>query len=227
MDTPIIKRLVNESQTLQNKSTPETPTPPITYKKVDTLSSTTMGLLGYSFSCFAYGITALGLTNYDTTSIAVFGVCGGLIQFLSGFFSWYKGENVSSYLSFLYGIYNMLFPLWYYFSKFAYFNGVAYNPDCAGIFNFTYALVTVVVIIISTRQNVISVICNSLVFASFFLQGINAYVNSKALTYIAGGCTMGICLTIGYTGISLFWSKIYGKTILPLFYKGEKVECCC
>ena len=61
---------------------------------------------------------------------------------------------------------------------------------------------------------------------AFFFNSIANFENSNTCTKISGALNVLIGVITFYTATSLLILGVYGRTILPLFAPGEKVQCC-
>lgn len=181
-----------------------------------------IGLYGFSISCLLPGLSNIGAIKYSSISIGAFTLFGGLCQYLYFLFGWYENNISDIFLSGTYGIFNALF---FYMNKYIKEGFVAPNGNCFGIFNLCYCYVAFISFIIGLKGNKINLINQCAVFFAFFFNSIGNFKNSDVCIKISGGFNIFVGVNTFYMGTALLLIGVYGRTILPLFAPGEKIQC--
>lgn len=216
-------QLTNELQTLYTDPMLNISTKEIKTKKVDTLSVAPIGLFGYAFSCYIVGLLKLGIIQIDSVNSGIGLIFGGLCQYLIGFYDWYRGQSLSAFLDVGFGIFNMCFTFWSIFAA----QGVADYPSnkANAYFCLIWAVTEIFVVIASYPGSKLSFICNIFVFLSFTVQTFGGFFNEEWITKFAGVILLIIATFMMYITFAILINSTFNRTILPLFVKGEKLEC--
>lgn len=189
-------------------------------RKEDTFSNSPVGLYGFAFACYISGCSFLHLTNYDTVSICVLWILGGLFQFVMGIIEWYRGYSLSCFLSIHFGLYNMSFLF------FDMMPGLGWCSNANGTskawFNFVWALHMIGVVIASFPGAKVSFVNNIIVVFNFIFQGLLFATDKDGFGKVAGVLCYMICFIVLYLTLSLISQEVYKCKILPLFSPGEE-----
>ena len=181
-----------------------------------------IGLYGFSISCLLPGLSNVGLIKYSSVSIGAFTLFGGLCQYFYFLFGWYENNITDIFLSGTYGIFNALF---FYMNKYIKEGYVSPNGTSFGILNLCYCYVALISFIIGLKGNKINLINQMSVFFAFFFGAIGNFKNNDVCLKISGGFNIFVGINTFYMGTALLLIGVYGRTILPLFAPGEKIQC--
>lgn len=216
-------QLTNELQTLYTDPMLSISTKEIKTKKVDTLSVAPIGLFGYAFSCYIVGLGKLGIIELASVNSGIGLVFGGLCQYVIGFYDWYRGQSLNAFLGIGFGIFNMCFTFWSIFNA----QGVANYPsnEANAYFCLLWAVTEVFIVIASYPGSKISFINNIFVFLSFTVQTFGGFFDEDWLQKLAGVILLIIATFMMYITFAILINSTFDRTILPLFVKGEKLEC--
>lgn len=216
-------RVQTELQTLYSEPLFDFPIQEVQTQKINSFSIAPIGLFGYAFCCYLAGCVKLGIVQDDTTSKSIGFFLGGLAQYINGIFSWYQGESLNTFLSINYTFFNMSFLVSNIFGA----QGVAPQPGIKvyGYINILWCIATIAVSAASYNGPKISFVNNILVFLSFFVQILEAFIGVNAFTKIAGVFLLMVATCIFYITTAILVNGNYKRTILPLFVPGEKLEC--
>ena len=196
---------------------------PYSTKREKTFPLAPIGLYGFSISCILPGLTNLGAIKYSSISIGAFTLFGGLCQYLYGILGWYEGSFMDIFLSGNYGIFNALF---FFINKYAAEGITPPNGKCYGVFNLLWSYVALISFIVGLKGNKVNLANQLSICLAFFFNAIANFENSNVCTKINGALNILIGVITFYSATSLLIIGIYGRTILPLFAPGEKIECC-
>ena len=196
---------------------------PYSIKRENIFPLVPIGLYGFSISCILPGLSNLGAIKYSSISIAAFTLFGGLCQYIFGIFGWYEGSLMDIFLSGNYGIFNALF---FFMNKFSAEGVTPPNGKCFGVFNLLWSYIALISIIVGLKGNKINLINQSSICLAFFFNSIANFENSNVCSKINGALNVFIGTITFYSATSLLIIGVYGRTILPLFAPGEKIECC-
>ena len=196
---------------------------PYSIKRENIFPLVPIGLYGFSISCILPGLSNLGAIKYSSISIAAFTLFGGLCQYIFGILGWYEGSLMDTFLSGNYGIFNALF---FFMNKFSAEGVTPPNGKCFGVFNLLWSYIALISVIVGWKGNKVNIINQCTICLAFFFNSIANFENSNTCTKISGALNVLIGVITFYTATSLLILGVYGRTILPLFAPGEKVQCC-
>ena len=215
-------QVTNELQTLYsdqiNLSNKEIKT-----KKIDNFSTAPIGLFGYAFCCYIVGLGKLGIIEFDSVNSGVALCFGGLCQYVIGIYDWYRGFSLNAFLDVGFAMFNMGLTFWDIFAA----QEVAPFPvnKVRGYFYSLWTIIEIFILIASYPGGKVSFVNNIFVFISFILQGFEFFFDSTILGRIAGGGLLVVATFMMYITFAILINSTYKRTLLPLFEKGETIEC--
>ena len=190
--------------------------PMINYHQNVNFGLSVVNFFGLAMGLFMMAAPMMGWIDYQSPSLGTALMYGGICQYLIGFYDWYQGSSMLSFVDFIFGILHLVFFYTADLGKYSIWVPNQYHTYMQGVF---YCLWFVILLftIISTRNRgcIHTIYMFLLALATIFLV-IWEFSKRTWARKVAGYILFIASILIWYTGIGRLFGNVYQNDCAPL-----------
>ena len=192
------------------------PFPTINYRPKINLGLSVVNFFGLAMGLFMMAAPMMSWIDYESPSLGTAYMYGGYCQYLIGFYDWFQGRTMLSFIDFIYGLLHFTFYYTADLGKYGIWVPDEYYTYMQGVFYILW-FVTLLVVIVSLRGRGCIHICYMflLALAAIFLI-VWEFSGKKWSRKTAGYLIFFASILIWYTGLGRLISNVFANDCLPL-----------
>ena len=190
--------------------------PMINYHQRVNIGLSVVNFFGLAMGLFMMAAPMMGWIDYQSPSLGTALMYGGICQYLIGFYDWYQGRTMLSFIDFVFGLLHFTYYYTADLGKYSIFVPYEYHTYMQGVF-YCLWLVILFCIIISTRNRgcIHTIYMFLLALATIFV--ILLEFSKRTWARKAAGYILFIAsILIWYTGIGRLFGNVYQNDCAPL-----------
>ena len=179
------------------------------------------GLSVVNFFALAMGLfmmatPMMGWIDYESPSLGTAFMFGGICEYLIGFYDWYQGRTMLSFIDFMYGLLHLVFYYTADLGKYSIWVPNQYYTYMQGVFYILW-LIILLFVIISTRGRgcIYTINMFLLALATIFVM-IWEFSKRTWARKVAGYVLFIASLCLWYTGMGRLFKNIFYSDCAPL-----------
>ena len=195
------------------------PFPLIRYRKKVAMGLSVVNFFGLAIGLFMMSAPMMGwFDDLQSTSLGTAYMFGGFCQYIIGFYDWYQGKTMLSFIDFVFGLLHFTFYYTADLGKYDIWVPGDYHTYMQGVFYcLWFAMLLVVLISLRGRGCIYIFYIFCLALASVFMI-IWEFSKETWPRKAAGYCTFIGCVFIFYAGLSRLIYNVLATDCLPLTY---------
>ena len=191
------------------------PFPTINYRQKINMGLSTVNFFALSMGLFMLSAPMMGWIDYETPTLGTAYIFGGFCEYLIGFYDWYQGRSMLSFIDFIFGLLHLTYYYTADLGKYSIWVPTEYYTYMQGVFYcLLFALLIVVLISLKGRGCIYLLNIFLLALACIFL--IVWEFSQRTWPRKAAGYIIFIAsILIWYTGLGRLISNVYATDCLP------------
>ena len=192
------------------------PFPTINYRQKLNLGLSTVNFFAMAFGLYMLSAPMMGWIDYQTPTLGTAYMFGGICNYLIGFYDWYQGRSVLSFIDFIFGLLHLTYYYTADLGKYGIWVPNQYYTYMQGVFYcLWFALLLVVLLSLKDRGCIYKCILFLLCLACVFLI-IWEFSQNTWPRKTAGYVIFVACVFLWYAGLGRLISNVYANDCLPL-----------
>ena len=127
------------------------PFPLITYREILNLGLSVVNFFGMAMGLFMFAAPMMGWIDYESPTLGTAYMFGGFCEYLIGFYDWYQGRSMLSFIDFIFGLLHFTYYYTADLGKYEIFVPYEYHTYMQGVF-YCLWLAMLLVVLLSTRN---------------------------------------------------------------------------
>ena len=192
------------------------PFPTITYREKSNLGLSVVNFFAMAMGLFMMSAPMMGWINYESPTLGTAYMFGGFCEYLIGFYDWYIGRSMLSFIDFIFGLLHFVFYYTADLGKYSIWVPNQYYTYMQGVFYiFWFVLLLFVMISLKDKGCIHFLYMFLLALALIFL--IVWEFSKKTWPRKTAGYMIFIAsILIWYAGLGRLITNCYGNDCLPL-----------
>lgn len=192
------------------------PFPTINYREQLRLNLSTVNFFAMAMSLFMMAAPLMGWIDYESTTLGTAYMFGGFCEYLIGFYDWYQGRSVLSFIDFIFGILHLIFYYTADLGKYSILVPFQYRTYMQGVFYcLWFALLLIVLISLKDKGCIHMIYFFILALALIFLV-IWEFSGNTWARKTAGYAILVASVLIWYAGLGRLMKNVYANDCMPL-----------
>jgi len=178
----------------------------------------TVNFFGLAMGLFMLAAPMMGWIDYESPSLSTAYFWGGICEYLIGFYDWYQGRTMLSFIDFIYGILHLVYFFTADLGKYSIWVPNEYHTYMQGVFYCLWFVILLFVLLsLRDRGCIYKIYIFLLALAAVFL--IIWEFSKRTWPRKAAGYIMFIAsILIWYTGVGRLMANVYHCDQAPLCY---------
>ena len=185
------------------------PFPTINYREKSNLGLSVVNFFGMAMGLFMLSAPMMGWIDYESPSLGTFYMFGGFCEYLIGFYDWYQGRSMLSFIDFIFGLTADL-------GKYSIWVPNEYRTYMQGVFYCLWFATMLCVILSAKDRGCIHVLYLFLLALALVFVIIWEFSNKTWPRKVAGYMIFIASILIWYAGLGRLISNVYANDCLPL-----------
>ncbi len=190
--------------------------PPIKYHQTVNFGLSVVNFFGLSMGLFMMATPMMGWIDYESPSLGIALMFGGICQYLIGFYDWYQGRSILCFIDFIFGILHLVFYYTADLGKYSIWVPTNYYTYMQGVF-YVLWFVVLLFVLISTKDrgfiHTLYIFLLALGTVFLFLWDFSKKTWSRK---VAGYIFFVASILIWYTGLGRLIANVMRVDCLPL-----------
>ena len=192
--------------------------PTVHYHQNVNFGLSTANFFGLAMGLFMMAAPMMGWIDYESPSLSTAYFWGGICEYLIGFYDWYQGRTMLSFIDFIYGILHLVYFFTADLGKYSIWVPNEYHTYMQGVFYcLWFAILLFVLLSLRDRGCIYKIYIFLLALAAVFL--IIWEFSKRTWPRKAAGYIIFIAsILIWYTGVGRLMANTYHCDQAPLCY---------
>ena len=192
--------------------------PTVHYHQNVNFGLSTVNFFGLAMGLFMMAAPMMGWIDYESPSLSTAYFWGGICEYLIGFYDWYQGRTMLSFIDFIYGILHLVYFFTADLGKYSIWVPNEYHTYMQGVFYcLWFAILLFVLLSLRDRGCIYKIYVFLLALAAIFLI-IWEFAQSTWPRKAAGYIIFIASIFIWYTGVGRLMANTYHCNQAPLCY---------
>ena len=192
------------------------PFPTINYRQKLNLGLSTVNFFALAMGLYMLSAPMMGWIDYESPTLGIAYMFGGFCEYLIGFYDWYQGRTMLSFVDFIFGLLHLTYYYTADLGKYSIWVPNEYHTYMQGVFYcLWFAMLLVLLISLKDRGCVYMIYVFLLALGSIFL--IIWEFSKKTWARKAAGYIIFIAsIFIWYAGLARLMNYVYSIDSFPL-----------
>ena len=192
------------------------PFPTVNYRQRLNLGLSVVNFFGWAMGLYMISAPMMEWIDYETPSLGTAYMFGGFCEYLIGFYDWYAGRTMLSFVDFIFGLLHLTFYYTADLGKYSIWIPTQYYTYMQGVFYILwFVLLLCVLISLKDRGCIYKLIIFLLGLATIFII-VWEFAQKTWPRKTAGYMIFIASLFIWYAGLGRLISNVYANDCLPL-----------
>ena len=193
------------------------PFPTITYREKINLGLSVVNFFGMAMGLFMLAAPMMGWIDYESPTLGTAYMFGGFCEYLIGFYDWYQGRTMLSFIDFVFGLLHFTYYYTADLGKYSIFVPYEYHTYMQGVFYCLWLAMLLVVLLSTKNAGCIHLLLYFFLLALACIFIIIWEFSKKTWPRKVAGYIIFIAsIFIWYAGLGRLISNIYASDCLPL-----------
>ena len=192
------------------------PFPTINYREKSNLGLSVVNFFGMAMGLFMLSAPMMGWIDYESPSLGTFYMFGGFCEYLIGFYDWYQGRSMLSFIDFIFGLLHLVFYYTADLGKYSIWVPNEYRTYMQGVFYCLWFVTMLCVILSSKDRGCIHILYLFLLTLALVFVIIWEFSTKTWPRKVAGYMIFISSILIWYAGLGRLISNVYANDCLPL-----------
>jgi succinate-acetate transporter protein len=192
--------------------------PTVNYHQEIGYGLSSVNFFALAMGLFMFAAPMMGWIGYESPTLGTAFMFGGICEYLIGFYDWYRGSTMLSFVDFIFGILHLVYYYVADIAKYQPINAPYYCSYMQGVFYcLWFAILLFVIISLKGRGCMYIIYMFILALATVFMI-IWEFSQNEWPRKAAGYCIFIATIFIWYTGLGRLMNSIYYCDKAPLIY---------
>ena len=192
------------------------PFPTINYRSKINLGLSVVNFFGLALGLFMMSAPMMGWIGYESPSLGTAYMFGGFCQYLIGFYDWFQGRTMLSFIDFIYGLLHFAFYYTADLGKYDIYVPEEYCTYMQGVFYILWFVLMLVVIVSLRGRGCIYMIYMFLIALGVVFLIVWEFSGDTWARKAAGYIIFIASIFIWYAGLGRLISNVFANDCLPL-----------
>ena len=190
--------------------------PMINYHQKVNFGLSVVNFFGLAMGLYMFAAPLMGWIDYQSPSLGTALMYGGICQYLIGFYDWYQGRSMLSFIDFIFGILHLVFFYTADLGKYSIWVPNQYHTYMQGVFYCLWFVILLVIIISARNRGCIHIIYMFLLALATVFIIIWEFSKRTWCRKVAGYILFIASILIWYTGVGRLFGNVYNNDCAPL-----------
>jgi len=183
--------------------------PQVNYHQQVNFGLSSVNFFALAMGLFMFAAPMVGWIGYETTTLGTAYMFGGICQYLIGFYDWYAGRTMLSFIDFMYGILHLVYFFVADLGKYSLFVPYEFHTYMQGVFFCLWFAILLFVIISLKGYGCIYIIYMFILALGTVFLIIWEFAKDTWQRKVAGYSFLVASVLIWYAGVGRLMSSIY------------------
>ena len=190
--------------------------PMVNYHQNVNFGLSVANFFGLAMGLYMFAAPLMGWIDYESPTLGTAYMFGGICEYLIGFYDWYAGRTMLSFVDFIFGILHLVYFFTADLGKYSIWVPSNYYTYMQGVFYCLWFFI-LLAIIISTRDRgcIYTIYMFLLALGTVFLV-IWEFSSKTWARKVAGYCIFIAAIFIWYAGLGRLFGTVYHNDCAPL-----------
>ena len=190
--------------------------PAITYREQLHLCLSTVNFFAMAMGLFMMAAPLMGWIDYESPSLGTAYMFGGFCEYLIGYYDWYGGRSMLSFIDFIFGLLHLVFYYTADLGKYGLMVPYEYHTYMQGVFYCLWLALLLFVIISLKDRGCIHIIYMFLLALAVIFIIVWEFSKRTWARKIAGYIILVACVFIWYAGLARLINSVFSTDCMPL-----------
>ncbi len=191
------------------------PFPIFNYKRHPNCAITPANIFAMAFGLYMIAAPMMGWIDYNSPSLASCLCFGGICEYLIGFYNWYEGRGLQSFIDFIFGLLHLTIYFTSELGKYSIPVPYEYHTYMQGVFYCLWFAILLFVILSARTRGCIHVVYLFLIALATVFIIIWEFSKRTWCRKTAGYMLFIASIFIWYTGLARLFGNIYSNDCFP------------
>ena len=190
--------------------------PMVNYHQVTDFGLSVANFWGLAMGLYMFAAPMMGWIDYESPTLGTALMFGGICQYLIGFYDWYMGRSMLSFVDFIFGILHLVYYYTADLGKYSIWVPYEYHTYMQGVFYCLWFIILLCVIISTRTKGCIHTIYMFLLALGTIFLIIWEFSKRTWPRKVAGYCIFFASIFIWYTGLGRLFKNVLHTDCMPL-----------
>jgi succinate-acetate transporter protein len=190
--------------------------PMINYHQKVNIGLSVVNFFGLAMGLFMMAAPMMGWIDYQSPTLGTALMFGGICQYLIGFYDWYQGRSMLSFIDFIFGLLHLCFYYTADLGKYSIMVPHYYHTYMQGVFYCLWFALLLIVVISLKNRGCIHVLYMFLLALALIFVIIWEFSKRTWCRKVAGYIIFVASILIWYAGLGRLISNVYATDCLPM-----------
>ena len=190
--------------------------PMINYHQKVNIGLSVVNFFGLAMGLFMMAAPMMGWIDYQSPTLGTALMYGGICQYLIGFYDWYQGRTMLSFVDFIFGLLHLVFFYTADLGKYSIWVPNQYHTYMQGVFYCLWFALLLIVVISLKDRGCIHIIYMFLLALALLFVIIWEFSKRTWCRKVAGYIIFVASILIWYAGLGRLISNVYATDCLPM-----------
>ena len=192
------------------------PFPLITYREKLNLGLSVVNFFGMAMGLFMFAAPMMGWIDYESPTLGTAYMFGGFCEYLIGFYDWYQGRSMLSFIDFIFGLLHFTYYYTADLGKYEIFVPYEYHTYMQGVFYCLWLAMLLCVLLSTKNAGCIHLFYIFLLALGAIFLIVWEFSKKTWARKTAGYIIFIASIFIWYAGLGRLISNVYASDCLPL-----------
>ena len=192
------------------------PFPTITYREKINLGLSVVNFFGMAMGLFMLAAPMMSWIDYESPTLGTAYMFGGFCEYLIGFYDWYQGRTMLSFVDFVFGLLHFTYYYTADLGKYSIFVPYEYHTYMQGVFYCLWLAMLLVVLLSTKNGGCIHLLYIFLLALASIFMIIWEFSKRTWARKVAGYIIFIASIFIWYAGLGRLITNVYASDCLPL-----------
>ena len=192
------------------------PFPTINYRPKINLGLSVVNFFGMAMGLFMMSAPMMGWIDYQSPSLGTAYMYGGFCEYLIGFYDWFQGRTMLSFIDFVFGLLHFTFYYTADLGKYSIWVPDQYHTYMQGVFYILWFVMLLAVIVSLRGRGCIHILYMFLLALGTVFMIVWEFSGKTWSRKAAGYIIFIACIFIWYAGLGRLLCNVFANDCLPL-----------
>jgi len=190
--------------------------PPIRYREKRNLGLSVVNFFAQAMGLYMISAPMMGWIDYESPTLGTAYMFGGFCEYLIGYYDWYIGRSMLSFIDFIFGLLHFVFYYTADLGKYSIYVPNDYRTYMQGVFYCLWLALFLFVILSLKDRGIIHLLYFFLLALALIFVIIWEFSNRTWPRKVAGYMIFISSILIWYAGLGRLITNVYGSNCMPL-----------
>lgn len=190
--------------------------PPIRYREKRNLGLSVVNFFAQAMGLYMISAPMMGWIDYESPTLGTAYMFGGFCEYLIGYYDWYIGRSMLSFIDFIFGLLHFVFYYTADLGKYSIYVPNDYRTYMQGVFYCLWLALFLFVILSLKDRGIIHLLYFFLLALALIFVIIWEFSDRTWPRKVAGYMIFVSSILIWYAGLGRLITNVYGSNCMPL-----------